>query len=456
MQRHLEQKLRFWFKKTKRKPLVIRGARQVGKSTLVRLFAAAEGLTLIEVNLERHPMLKEVFKTNDVDKVLAQLSALPGVPTITGHCLLFLDEIQAVPEAIPCLRYFFEDKPSLPVIAAGSLLEFALREHNFSMPVGRIEYLQMFPMTFSEFLLALGEAKLLESLTTYSLNTEIGVIVHQRLSELQRLYMFVGGMPEAVETYVGTRQLESVTDVHASIVETYRDDFPKYCGTRNLGRVKQVFDFAAQNVGRKIKYRNISPSDQSASLKTDIDLLCRARVISKVIHSHCTGLPLAADVDEKAFKLVFLDIGLMNYVTGVTFRSYLKLTDRALIHEGGLAEQFIGQELLAQMPTQGLPKLHYWLREGRTNNAEVDFVVAVGSTIVPIEVKAGKSGTLKSLHQLMGLKSLPRALRFDLNPPSVQRVNAHFIVDQETRTVNYELISWPLYLSEALTNLFGL
>jgi len=392
-----------WLAKPNRKPLAIRGARQVGKSTLVRLFAQAQGKHLAEFNLERYPDLATVFASNDPKTILNVLEAAHS-PTLTidKQALLFLDEIQATPEAIPALRYFYEELPELALISAGSLLEFALRDHSFSMPVGRIEYLYMGPMTFTEFLRALGEDKLAYLIDTYSLKDDIELVIHQKLCQLVRLYFYVGGMPEAVAAYADTKQLSRVSDVHTSIIDTYREDYPKYIGSRNLARFHQVFNYAAQTVGQKVKYSQFSNTEQSKTIKADIDLLCMARILSKVTHSHCNGLPLQAELSTKVFKLLFLDIGLMNALCGLNWHQITLQDDLRLINEGKIAEQFIGQHLLDYLSTGPNRELTYWLREGKANNAEVDFVIALNGQIVPIEIKSGSSGTLKSLHQFMG------------------------------------------------------
>ncbi|MFN2268160.1 MAG: ATP-binding protein, partial [Desulfonatronovibrio sp.] len=237
MYRHQLDFLNNWFKDKNRKPLVIRGARQVGKSTLVQLFAKEHGKNLLSVNLERYPELSVVFNTKDPDQIIQQIEFLPGMKQVNQNSLLFLDEIQSVPEAIPALRYFYEDKPGLPVLSAGSLLEFVLSDHSFSMPVGRIQYLHMGPMTFSEFLRGIGEEKLSSFILDYEPGQPIGEIVHKRLLSLLRSYYYVGGMPEAVSVFSETQSYKQVSTVHNSIIETYLEDFPKYIGSRNLNRI---------------------------------------------------------------------------------------------------------------------------------------------------------------------------------------------------------------------------
>jgi len=455
MYRKQLNKLQNWYIKPNRKPLVIRGARQVGKSTLVRLFADQESLLLAEVNLERHSDLASSFERKSPVDIIDVLEALPNINAISSDSLLFFDEIQAVPEAIPTLRYFYEEMNHLPVVAAGSLLEFALADHKFSMPVGRVEYLHMGPMTFTEFLEALGEAKLVSIIRNFRVNDEIDPFIHNRMLKLLRTYYFVGGMPEAVRVYAETRRLLDVSEVHNSIIETYREDFPKYIGSRSLSRIQNVFNFAARNVGAKVKYSQFSMEDKSATIKTDIELLCMARVLSKVVHSHCSGLPLQADIKDKVYKLLFLDVGLMNAICGLGWNAISQISDSTLINEGAIAEQFIGQHLLDILSKSANRELSYWLREGRSSNAEVDYVVALNGQIIPVEIKSGATGSLKSLHQFVGEKDIDRAVRFDTGLPSTQTVNTRIRRGEKSFEVNYQLISLPLYLVERLPDLLA-
>ena len=209
----------------------------MGKSTLVELFAKQHQQNLFNVNLERYPELSQVFSSKEPEQILQQIEDLPRMHRISHDMLLFLDEIQAVPEAIPALRYFYEERPELPIISTGSLLEFALSNHQFSMPVGRIQYLHIGPTNFTEFQTALGEDKLYHFIMHYELGQEIGAVVHQRLLQLLRSYYFIGGMPEAVAIFAETRSYREVSQIHNSIIETYREDFPKYAGSRNLNRM---------------------------------------------------------------------------------------------------------------------------------------------------------------------------------------------------------------------------
>lgn len=458
MFRYQLQILNDWLRSRQRKPLVIRGARQVGKSTLVEMLAeqSTAGIELFAVNLERHPLLGQAFTESTPQEILNLMRALPDAPRLTERSVLFLDEIQAAPAALPMLRYFLEDMPQLPVIAAGSLMEFVLSSHSFPMPVGRIDYLNIGPMTFTEFLMGIGESSLAEEVSGFEFNAS-GVasdwphpLIHRRLLELLKLYLFIGGMPEAVRVYSESRDLGEVSRVHASIIETYRDDFPKYAARRDLTRMLGVFNFAAMRAGRKVKYSNIFPDQQSATLRRDIDILAMARVITKVTHSHCSGLPLQADLKENLFKLLFLDVGLMNAVCGLNWGTLSGRSNESLVNEGAIAEQFIGQHLshlIAQRPNR---ELTYWLREGRSNNAEVDYVVEFGGRILPIEVKAGRTGTLRSLHQFAAEKHNQIAVRFHTDIPQVQTIATRARTGAGSVAVRYRLLSLPLYLAERL------
>lgn len=452
MKRTAEKNLKKWLQNPYRKPLIIRGARQVGKSTLVYNFAKDNELNLIAVNLEKHPEMDLIFKTLNIPNIVREIEGLTGKNCRSENSLLFLDEIQATPHALPALRYFYEERPQLPVIAAGSLLEFVLSKHSFSMPVGRIEYLFLGPMNFEEFL-AESENRLLDYLLNFDLNNQIPLTVHSRLLEKLREFLFIGGMPEAILRFIQTQQLSEATRVHQSIVETYKDDFSKYAKQSRLLRLRRVFSYVPSAVGRKIKYSNISRDEKARELSSAVEMLTKAGLIIPVYHSSCSGIPLHAQADFSKFKLLFLDIGLMNYICGLDWLAIRALDDRNLVNEGPIAEQMIGQHLLCQNDGQQTPALHYWLREQKTSNAEVDYVISRGRTILPVEVKAGKSGLLKSLLQFVFEKNVKIAIRFDLNPPSVQKISHKIQRNQKTETVDFSLVSLPLYLTGQLNKI---
>ena len=450
MYRFAEGYLQQWLFKTRRKPLILRGARQVGKSTLVRQFANQNKLNLCEINLERHMYLNDIFKTLNIEHILQELEVIISADIRKPGSLLFLDEIQAVPYALQCLRYFYEDKPEILVIAAGSLLEFTLSDHNFSMPVGRIEYYYLGPMTFKEFLYAV-EPDLEKYISEYTLEKNFLVSAHEKLKKRQQEYFFIGGMPEAVLAYKETSSFIEVSEIHRSIIDTYQDDFSKYAKHKELALMQKVFRYLPITLGKKIKYSNISAEHRAKEIKTAIDLLAKARICHKVHHSHCSGIPLFADISEKIYKLVFMDIGMVNHICGNDWLYISSFMKNELINKGALAEQFIGQHLIA-VKNQA-PQLCYWIREGKSANAEVDYVVSQGNLILPIEVKAGKSGSLKSLHQFVVQKKTGLAVRFDLNMPGLQKVKHVAASKHGNKTAVFQLLSLPLYMVEELSRL---
>lgn len=440
--------LKKWFLESKRKPIVLRGARQVGKSTLVRMLAEELKIELIEINLEKHLYLDKVFATRNIDTILKEIEGLTGKKA-SDKTLLFLDEIQSTPEGISSLRYFYEDRPEIPVIATGSLLEFTLSHHSFSMPVGRIEYRHLAPMSFSEFLIELDPA-LADQLKSCDLSFKYSEALHHKLLERQREYFFVGGMPEAVEAYSESKSFEKVKDVHNSICDTYLNDFSKYSQQKQLALMQSLFRKIPRSLGNKVKYSFLSGDHRSAEVKQILMLLSNAKLCQMVYSSNCTGLPLNADINERALKLYWLDVGLANHICGMDWLAISNMNEAKLVNEGSMAEQYIAQHLQLEQNMKTKAELVYWLRENKSANAEVDFVISRGDWIIPIEVKAAKSGSLKSLHQFVWEKSSPIAIRIDLNPPSRQMVETNIKTSRGIQSVSYPLISLPAYAIERL------
>ena len=439
-----------WFAQRPRKPLVIRGARQVGKSTLVREFARRLNLPLVAVDFERNPEIRDAFITREPTRILSTLGLLTGEAVVPGKHLLFLDEIQAAPEALAVLRYFHEELPDLGVVAAGSLMEFALADAQFSMPVGRVEYLHLGPMTFEDFLDAAGHPELKAHLRNLPLADLEGAFpdgVHGRYMDLLRQYWVVGGLPEAVSGYVqekreSTGGFERVARIQHSVVATYRDDFSKYSQGTARDRLQITFDRLPGLVGRKFKYVQVSRDHRAAELADALRQLCMARIAYKVCHTAANGVPLAAEMNERRFKCLYLDVGLMCAALSLNLLD-LSHQDLTLVNAGAVAEQFIGQHLLHNGPSFQTPSLHYWTREARNAAAEVDYLMALGGRIVPVEIKAGTSGSLKSVHQFLKEKGGGLALRFNAGPPSLLH-DAKRLPTGEL--VRYRLLSLPLYL----------
>lgn len=435
-----------WAVRASRKPLIIRGARQVGKSTLVRQFAQTSGLSLLEINFERNPEYSEAFTSNDPVQIQTILKLMAGMKIVPGQTLLFLDEIQAAPTALTALRYFYEEAPDLHVLAAGSLLEFALEDAQFSMPVGRVEYLHLGPMQFEDFAGAMGQMELVHYLQQLSLDDiraqRLPKPVHEKCLSLLKQYWIVGGLPEAVFAYVQSGDFAEVSRVQHSIVATYRDDFNKYSAGSLKHRVQLVFDRLPTMVGRKFKYAHISREHRAAELEAALQQLCMARVAARVIHSSANGVPLGAESNPRAFKTLYMDIGLMCSALNLNVLDLGK-EDMSLVNDGALAEQFIGQQLLYSGSYYDAPALYYWVREAKSAAAEVDYLLTSGQHVVPVEIKAGTTGTLKSLHQFLKEKQRHFAMRFNADVPSLWHDNRKLT---DGSSVDYELLSLPLYL----------
>ena len=428
-----------WRGRPGRKPLVLRGARQVGKTYLVETWGARHFKSVLKVDLERERDLHGLFSQPDPKRLLEELTLLKGQAVTAGQTLLFLDEIQACPQALATLRYFFELMPGLHVIAAGSSLDFALREFTHSMPVGRIEFLHLHPMSFEEFLEAVEGAALAEYLGKLSLGQPVSEAMERKFLEALRRYFFIGGMPEAVRVYVERKDLLEVQRVQTALVQTVQDDFAKYGPRRLQDLMRQTYRHVAENVGRKLKFVNVSREERSADVRRALDWLTHSRVVHLVYHTSANGLPLGAERDERHFKALFLDVGLVNRMCGLDLVGAEELI---AVNEGALAEQFVGQQLLCAAPAFEDPQLFYWGREARNANAEVDFVISRHQDILPVEVKAGKTGTLRSLFQFLLEKKRGRAVRFHLRPPVLEDVK---LPGDERRMV--QLLSLPLYLA---------
>lgn len=442
MKRKEEAYLSEWYRNPKRKPLIIRGARQVGKSTLVRMFCQKVGLRLIELNFEQSYTLKELFASNNPKKIVQELEILHNVRIDLEKSVLFLDEIQSNPQAIASLRYFYEQIPQLAVIAAGSLLEFALEKYELSMPVGRIEYLFMGPMTFEEFLEAMGADRLLAYLREYALGEEISQAIHEKSLEYVRTYHLLGGMPEVVDVFRKTGSLLEADRVKYSILNTYRDDFAKYGSRIDLGKLQEVFDKLGTTVGKRIKYVDLLPQERSAVTERILALFVHARILYRAYHSSANNLPLKGEANRKISKGILLDIGLYLALSGLSIGDLSQEKELFFSNKGELAEQFIGQHLLYSQPGYMNPELYHWSREKAQSNAEVDFVIQQGNSILPVEVKSGKTGALKSLHVFMESKQFPVALRFSTNTPTVETITSSL----PQSDFRYTLVTLPLYL----------
>jgi len=425
--------------------MVLRGARQVGKTWLVRDAARRANRELVDLNFERDPRHARAFSANDPEQVLGELSLLIGRDIPIDRSLLFLDEIQAAGAVLGKLRWFAEELPQLPVIAAGSLLEFALADHTFSMPVGRIGFLHLEPMGFDEYLRAHDQTKLLAALLEWRPGQRLSPTAHTRALEWFYRYAMVGGMPAVVAADVAGEQPRTCRELQRDLVATFRADFARYAGRMDRSVLDHVLDAVARSLGRKFVYAQVGEGVKQHQAKRALELLAAARLCHLVRYSAGTGLPIGGDANDKFRKAILLDIGLFHALADTPAgEKFPPWRDLAPAVRGQLAEQLVGQALLlGGDPTGDGPRLFYWQREGG-RPGEIDFLIQAGGRIVPIELKAGVSGAMKSLHQFMFDKQLRLAVRIDENPPSLATIN---VTTTQGDPVRYRLLGLPIYLA---------
>lgn len=419
MKRDLEESLLAWKNQQMRKPLILRGARQVGKTFLVERFLKNHFSSLVKIDFEQTREAQGCFNTLIPEKIVGRLEVLSGQKIIPGQTLLFLDEIQVCPQAIMALRYFKEQMPLLHVIAAGSLLEFALNDSNFSMPVGRVEYLFLKPFSFVEFLTATGNDLLRERLASATLANPPDEILHDKALQALREYMILGGMPAVIEEYNASKSWLNSQREQSIILNTYRDDFGKYAKYSQQKCLQGLFDKAPGFVGEVFHYSKADRQIDPRQMRMALEKLTHAGLIYPVHAVSANGLPLLLTKNEKKFKLYFLDIGLVHRAMHLDLELLLK-EDLMLLNRGALAEQFVAQELLAYSDRHEQRELSYWMREKSGSSAEVDFVIQEGMSIIPVEVKSGTSGRLRSLHLFVEEKKSKLAIRISQHPLNFQ------------------------------------
>lgn len=416
MNRDLINELVAWKERKNHLPILLRGARQVGKSYLVEEFGHQNFQHVAVVDFEKRPELINAFNTREPQEILSKLEVILRIPIKSGKSLLFLDEIQLCPEALISLRYFKEQMPELHVIAAGSLLEFLLNDENFSFPVGRVEFLYLHPLSFEEYLFAVSPF-LLQRLKEYNLDNIPGELEHTELLKWVRRYMFVGGMPAAVQASLENGSLLESQRVHYRILQAYESDFGKYAKVLQHKFLQTIFQKAPVLIGQIIKYSRIDGEARSRDLKPALDLLSHAGILQRVYATTASGIPLHAHVKFDRFKLLYLDVGLLQTMTRVDATHFFD-EDIMQINSGMLAEQFVGQELIAYSPPFQNASLLFWERSGGSQ-AEIDYVVNIGSSIIPIEVKAGSTGTLRSMQSFLQEKKGLLGIRISENPLSL-------------------------------------
>ena len=412
--RNIDHQLEIWRKASNHKPLLIRGARQVGKSTAVRQL----GKTFkhfVEVNLEKRPDLHQYFSENiNVKRTCQLLSVTLGIPIVPSETLLFIDEIQECQNAIKALRYFREDYPELHVIAAGSLLEFALEELP-SFAVGRIRSFYLYPFSFDDFLSAQGLDMLIEfKAQAVREGTPLPEPIHNRLKDQLRTFYLVGGMPEAVSTWISDQNFLACSRVHNDILDTYQQDFSKYKKRVSPDLLRQVLRSVALQAGKKFVFAEASREVPAASVKECLRLLTLAGLITPVKHTAANGLPLGAEGNEKYVKYLFLDLGLMQTMLSLPASDILLASDVDFVNKGAASEMFAGLELLKSHDCFVKPEMFYWQNTDKGATGEIDYLTVVDGQIIPVEVKAGTQGKMQSLYNFMPKHSSAFGIRTSL------------------------------------------
>lgn len=442
MKRHQTKDLLDWYKKGQRKPLILRGARQVGKSTLVRLFCEENQIDLLEINIEREKLKSVESSSIKMNDILDEIQLKSQKKIQNNKTLIFFDEIQEQPSLLKFLRYFYEERPDLAVISAGSLLEVALKEEKFSFPVGRVEFMHLGPMTFSEFLLATNNELLLQKIQSLDFSNYVMDLAQEQF----RLFLYIGGMPQAIRIYVEEKSLFSVRAIQEQILQTYIADFPKYNVRINFDRIQRIFASTVTQLGKKIIYQRLDPNSQSREVRRTLELLLDARVLLSCIHSDGNSVPLLGESDSSVQKIYFLDVGLANCWSRID----LDVIDSELKNhfntKGMIAEQFVAQHLAYMNGSARAPELFYWLRDRGIQKGEIDFLVEQGQSIIPVEVKATAAGHMKSLFYFVKEKKAKKAIKLSLEGFKAETVRHK--IQEENITCN--LTTLPIWAVEML------
>jgi uncharacterized protein len=422
LNRFVDIELANWQQKPDRKPLLLRGARQVGKSSTVRNFANNFAY-FIEINFDEKLELGKIFENSlNPTEICEQLSIATNTPIIEGKTLLFLDEIQVCIPAISALRYFYEKMPNLHLIAAGSLLEFALAEIP-SFGVGRIRSLFMYPISFNEFLNANGEKKLIELLEKASFQNPLLDIFHEKLKNYLKKFLIIGGMPEAVSSYIANGNLLEVQRILDDLIFSIEADFVKYKNRVPSIRIREVFNAVVQQIGQKFSYSYSNATLNNVQIKEALELLGMAGLVHKVTHSAANGIPLGAEINPKMRKFLIFDTGILQRILGLNIGELLIEDDFKIINKGNIAELFVGLELLKNLSPYEKKDLFYWQREAKNSNAEVDYVIQKQEQILPIEVKSGTKGSMQSLFLFLKEKEIQVGVRLSLeNFSAIEKV----------------------------------
>lgn len=410
LRRNIDSELLAWSKETKRKPLLIRGARQVGKSSAVK-HLAENFEYFIEINFEQRKQVQKLFMNDLSPRDLCEnLSVFFNTPIVAGKTLLFFDEIQACLPAISSLRFFYEQYPEIHLIAAGSLLEFALEELP-SFGVGRVRSMFVYPFSFDEFLIAMGEERLLEIKRKASPQRPLAEPIHNKLLDLLKRFMVLGGMPEVVSSYVQNKDILACSRVLDDLIVSLKADFTKYKKRVPSSRISEVFNSVVQQSGERFVYTKAATDSNIKQIKESVDLLMMAGLIIPVIHTSANGIPLGAEINPKKRKMLLFDTGIFQRILGLNISEILFSDSFDMINKGAIAEILVGLELQKSNSCYQHDDLYFWQREALNSNAEVDYIIQREERILPIEVKSGRKGSMQSLHLFLKEKKPPYGIR---------------------------------------------
>jgi len=412
IKRKIDDVLLEWKTDTDRKPLLIRGARQVGKSsTIERLGAHFE--YYLNVNFEKNKKLKALFAGDlDVKEICLKLSVQFKTTIEPEKTLLFFDEVQNCPNAIMSLRYFYEDYPELHVIAAGSLLEFALEELP-TFGVGRIDSLVMYPFSFAEFMIACGEDLLWNEVCKSSPEKPLFPVFHEKCLDLLKKFLLIGGMPSAVAHFIENQDILKVQKVLDRLILSFQNDFAKYKRKLPAVLLREVFSSVVKQAGGKFIYSKAAETSQY-NIKQAINLLIMAGLVVPVVSSSATGIPLGAEVNHKKTKMLLFDTGIFQRFLGLQLSDLLFSDDFEVVNKGAIAELFAGLELIKNSSPYMPEYLYFWTREKEKSQAEVDYVIQRNGKIIPLEVKSGKQGKMQSMHLFIKEKEAEYGIRTSL------------------------------------------
>ncbi len=423
-----------WANKSQRKPLILRGARQVGKTIAVDIFSKQFD-QYIYLNLEVAAD-RRIFEANySISELLQAIFFEKNKRKINGRILIFIDEIQNCPNAISMLRYFYESAKDLYIVAAGSLLE-SLIDRQISFPVGRVEYLYMKPLTFKEYVNALGESSSAEIIDTIPPFPDFA---HEKLLKEFYNYTLIGGMPEVVNVYSETQNMVELKPIYESLLRSYLDDVEKYARNNTHVRIiRHVIESSFIQAGNRIKFEGFGQSKyKSREISEALKSLEKAMLIYLMYPATGTELPILPDY-KKSPRLHLLDTGLVNYFAGLQ-KMLFNTHDLNNVYEGRIAEHIVGQELLAERKAL-TEKVQFWVREKKQSSAQVDYIIPFENYVIPIEVKSGKSGRLRSLHEFVNRTNHKYAVRIYSGKLKVD--NAETIKGKK-----FSLLNLPYYLA---------